>query len=122
MIIDQSFVHPNGSLACSITKVVYVQSLCHNCTLLTVQYVLQYCSRQILFHVIFELCVYVPDILRKFDDMIEVILPQLPTSFDTVTDPEGKAALIWILGEYGEVYCVHFYSLFSLLWLVYCSS
>lgn len=88
-------------------------------TLLTVQYVLQYCSRQILFHVIFDLCVCVPDILRKFDDMIEVILPQLPTSFDTVTDPEGKAALIWILGEYGEVYCVLFYSLFSLLWLVY---
>ena len=35
--------------------------------------------------------------------MIEVILPQLPTSFDTITDPEGKAALLWILGEYGEV-------------------
>ena len=43
------------------------------------------------------------DILRKFDDMIEVILPQLPTSFDAVSDPEGKAALVWILGEYGEV-------------------
>ena len=42
-------------------------------------------------------------ILRKFDDMVEVILPQLPTSFETIADPEGKAALIWILGEYGEV-------------------
>jgi AP-4 complex subunit beta-1 len=50
----------------------------------------------------FLFCVYCTDILRKFDDMIEVILPQLPTSFDTVTDPEGKAALLWILGEYGE--------------------
>lgn len=43
------------------------------------------------------------DILRKFDDMIEVILPQLPTTFDSIVDAEGKAALIWILGEYGEV-------------------
>jgi len=43
------------------------------------------------------------DILRKFDDMVEVILPQLPTSFSSITDPEGRSALIWILGEYGEV-------------------
>ena len=43
------------------------------------------------------------DILRKFDDMVEVILPQLPTSFSTISDPEGRGALIWILGEYGEV-------------------
>lgn len=42
-------------------------------------------------------------LLRKFDDMVEVILPQLPTSFEAIVDPEGKAALIWILGEYGEV-------------------
>ncbi len=43
------------------------------------------------------------DILRKFDNMVEVILPQLPNDFDSITDPEGKAALLWILGEYGEV-------------------
>ena len=42
-------------------------------------------------------------ILRKFDHMVEVIMPKLPTSFDYVTDPEGRAALLWILGEYGEV-------------------
>ena len=44
------------------------------------------------------------DILRKFDNLIEVILPQLPTTFDSIIDQEGKSALIWILGEYGEVY------------------
>jgi AP-4 complex subunit beta-1 len=49
-----------------------------------------------------ETLVAMTNILRKFDDMIEVILPQLPTSFDSITDPEGRAALIWILGEYGE--------------------
>ena len=35
--------------------------------------------------------------------MVEVILPQLPRTFDSIVDPEGRAALIWILGEYGEV-------------------
>lgn len=54
---------------------------------------------------VFDFCLTLSsaDILRKFDDMIEVILPQLPTSFDSIVDAEGKAALIWILGEYGEV-------------------
>ena len=46
---------------------------------------------------------FIADILRKFDNMVEVILPQLPTSFSSISDPEGKSALIWILGEYGEV-------------------
>ena len=45
---------------------------------------------------------FIADILRKFDNMVEVILPQLPTSFSRISDPEGKGALIWILGEYGE--------------------
>lgn len=35
--------------------------------------------------------------------MVESVIPQLPTSFEDVTDPDGKSALIWILGEYGEV-------------------
>ena len=43
------------------------------------------------------------DILRQFENMVEVILPHLPASLDSVPDPSGKAALIWILGEYGEV-------------------
>ena len=46
-------------------------------------------------------------ILRRFEDMVEVILPQLPMNFDSVSDAEGKAAFIWILGEYGEVITTH---------------
>ena len=45
----------------------------------------------------------ISDILRKFDNMVEVILPQLPCNFECISDPEGRAALLWILGEYGEV-------------------
>ena len=48
------------------------------------------------------------DILRKFDNMVEVIVPKLPTSLENVTDPEGRTALLWILGEYGEVRMVAF--------------
>ncbi len=49
--------------------------------------------------------VFIIGILRKFENMVEVILPQLPSDFESLVDPSGKAALIWILGEYGEVYC-----------------
>ena len=49
------------------------------------------------------MCVSSSDILRKFDDMLESVLPKLPVSFNEISDPEGKAALLWILGEYGEV-------------------
>ena len=34
---------------------------------------------------------------------MEVILPHLPTSFKVITEEDGKSALIWMLGEYGEV-------------------
>ena len=60
--------------------------------------------------VTFYACIYLHvDILRRFDNMVESIIPQLPTSFEDVTDPDGKSALIWILGEYGEVnaHCIH---------------
>ena len=43
------------------------------------------------------------DVLREFDTLVEVILPHLPTSFKAMTEEDGKSALIWILGEYGEV-------------------
>ena len=49
------------------------------------------------------ICTYFLDVLRKFDDMLEYVLPKLPASFEGISDPEGKAALLWILGEYGEV-------------------
>ena len=45
----------------------------------------------------------IADILRKFDNLVEVILPQLPSFVEPSSDPEGRVALIWILGEYGEV-------------------
>eukprot|EP00731_Ephydatia_muelleri_P023370 Em0015g953a len=49
-----------------------------------------------------EALVAMTNILRQFENMVEVILPRLPSSLDLVPDPSGKAALVWILGEYGE--------------------
>ena len=57
----------------------------------------------VLFGLVVSLLYCAADILRQFENMVEVILPRLPSSLDLVPDPSGKAALIWILGEYGEV-------------------
>ena len=43
------------------------------------------------------------EILRNYESMLEVILPSLPTTVDGMSAPEGKAAFVWILGEYGDV-------------------
>ena len=47
-------------------------------------------------------CTYI-GILRQDESLEEMILPELPKNVNTITESEGKAALIWILGEYGEV-------------------
>ena len=43
------------------------------------------------------------DILRKYESTHESILPRLLSSHDVMTSPDGRAALFWIIGEYGEV-------------------
>ena len=42
-------------------------------------------------------------ILRQDESLEELILPELPKNSSVISEVEGKAALIWILGEYGEV-------------------
>lgn len=41
-------------------------------------------------------------ILRQDESLEELILPELPKNSSIISEVEGKAALIWILGEYGE--------------------
>eukprot|EP00003_Mantamonas_plastica_P008439 TRINITY_DN1738_c0_g1_i3.p1 TRINITY_DN1738_c0_g1~~TRINITY_DN1738_c0_g1_i3.p1 ORF type:complete len:417 (-),score=160.26 TRINITY_DN1738_c0_g1_i3:12-1262(-) len=43
-----------------------------------------------------------PDLLRKYPDRAAEIIPTLKGCLNTITDPEGKATVIWMLGEYGE--------------------
>ena len=49
------------------------------------------------------ICLYL-DLVRKYVDAADDIVQHLPASAALVTDAEGKAALIWTLGEYGEVH------------------
>jgi len=63
-------------------------------------------------------------ILRQDESLEEMILPELPKNVNTITESEGKAALIWILGEYGEVRsarCDDFVSAHHGVLFIYCS-
>ena len=42
------------------------------------------------------------DIFRKYPHKYEGIIPALCENLDTLDEPEAKASLIWILGEYAE--------------------
>lgn len=46
------------------------------------------------------------EIALGFDKVADKILPILPTSALSVDHPEGRAALVWMIGEYGEVILV----------------
>ena len=56
-------------------------------------------------HALFPVCVSCVhvEILRNYESMLEVILPSLPATADGMSSPEGRAAFVWILGEYGDV-------------------
>ncbi|XP_065834378.1 uncharacterized protein [Oscarella lobularis] len=49
-----------------------------------------------------EVLIVMKDLVRKYVDAADDIVQHLPASAALVTDAEGKAALIWTLGEYGE--------------------
>lgn len=57
------------------------------------------------------LCVYplckvvahVADLVRKYSDASSDIVSHLASNVDIVTSPEGRAAIVWMLGEFGHV-------------------
>mmetsp|Transcript_4046 Transcript_4046/g.7442 ORF Transcript_4046/g.7442 Transcript_4046/m.7442 type:complete len:796 (-) Transcript_4046:152-2539(-) len=53
-------------------------------------------------HVTSETCIVLMDILRKFPDRYEDVIPSLQTCLKSVEAPEGRAAVVWLIGEYGE--------------------
>lgn len=42
------------------------------------------------------------DVLRRHRDVASTVIPELQKSMKTVSSAEGKSALVWILGEYGD--------------------
>ena len=44
----------------------------------------------------------VQDIFRKYPHSYEGIIPTLCSNLEELDEPEAKASLIWIIGEYAE--------------------
>ena len=43
------------------------------------------------------------DLLLKYEKSTIAVLPQMAQCLEIVQDPKGLSAIIWILGEYGQV-------------------
>lgn len=54
-------------------------------------------------HVTAEAATVLLDVLRRHPDMKPLISPPLPRALRYITDPAGKASLIYLLGECGDV-------------------
>ncbi|WFD43645.1 beta-adaptin [Malassezia psittaci] len=53
-------------------------------------------------YVVQEATVVVKDIFRKYPNKYTRIIPALCSNLDEIDEPEAKASLIWIIGEYAE--------------------
>ncbi len=53
-------------------------------------------------YVVQESIIVIKDIFRKYPQRYEGIIPTLCASLDELDEPEAKASLIWILGEYAD--------------------
>mmetsp|Transcript_85738 Transcript_85738/g.255579 ORF Transcript_85738/g.255579 Transcript_85738/m.255579 type:complete len:924 (+) Transcript_85738:49-2820(+) len=53
-------------------------------------------------YVVQEAIVVIRDIFRKYPGKYEVILSDLCENLESLDEPEAKAAMIWIIGEYAE--------------------
>jgi hypothetical protein len=49
-----------------------------------------------------ETAVVVKDLLRKYPERYEEIIPSMQKCLKTIEDSEGKVAVIWMIGEYGD--------------------
>ncbi|XP_024394494.1 beta-adaptin-like protein B [Physcomitrium patens] len=53
-------------------------------------------------YVVQEAIVVIKDIFRRYPNMYESIIATLCENLDTLDEPEAKASMIWIIGEYAE--------------------
>lgn len=53
-------------------------------------------------YVVQEAIVVIKDIFRKYPNRYESIIANLCENLETLDEPEAKAAMIWIIGEYAE--------------------
>ena len=50
-----------------------------------------------------HLLVSLTDLLLKYEKSAIAVLPEIAECLEVVQDSKGLSAIIWILGEYGEV-------------------
>ena len=53
-------------------------------------------------YVVQEAIVVIKDIFRKYPNKYESIIAQLCENLDSLDEPEARAAMVWIIGEYAE--------------------
>lgn len=53
-------------------------------------------------YVVQEAIIVIKDIFRKYPNRYESIIATLCDNLDTLDEPEAKASMIWIIGEYAE--------------------
>ena len=53
-------------------------------------------------------CCLFTDLLLKYEKSAIAVIPQVEQCLEIVQDPKGLAAIIWILGEYGQVWFTNF--------------
>lgn len=53
-------------------------------------------------YVVQEAIVVIKDIFRKYPNKYESIISTLCENLDTLDEPEARASMIWIIGEYAE--------------------
>lgn len=53
-------------------------------------------------YVVQEAIVVIKDIFRKYPNRYESIIATLCENLDTLDEPEARASMVWIIGEYAE--------------------
>ncbi|CAM9617009.1 unnamed protein product, partial [Choristocarpus tenellus] len=53
-------------------------------------------------YVLQEAVIVIKDVFRKYPNRYESIISALCENLDTLDEPEAKASIIWIIGEYAE--------------------
>merc|ERR1712188_279465 len=53
-------------------------------------------------YVVQEAIIVIKDIFRKYPNKYESIISTLCENLDTLDEPEAKASMVWIIGEYAD--------------------
>lgn len=62
--------------------------------------------------------VFIPDLLLKYEKSAIAVLPQVGQCLEIVQDPMGLAAIIWIIGEHGQVRDMYRLNQTLLIWML----